>query len=502
MTPLILMLCLLCQEADSSDRATRKAIESEDGRRTEVTLRSEELDALIRKMSALEAELKELKSASSQEKGKPLGSQAQSEEEKKKKQLEEEFKKALGETKPAPRQDAPVPQSGLSLGGAGTLKLIDIALDLLCAVGTSTSPEGELRALEAGGHDPKNRGFTVQNVELTFQGVVDPYLRGDAHIVLQIDENGQTTVELEEVYLTTLELPYNLQVKAGQYFNPFGRLNSVHPHAWDFVDQPVINGRMFGPDGLRGPGAQILWLTPLPFFAELIGAVNNANGETATSFRFSPGESVAGRTLVDRPVRGLDDLLYLIRLRTSFDLTDEITLVPGASALFGPNASGLDNRTSIYGLDLYAKWKPLVNEQGWPFVGWQTEAMYRKYQAAAVDDGGATVDGARTLWDWGIYSQLMWGFARPWVLGLRFDYANGQRDSYTATTIPSYDSLDDPTRGQRGRASVNLTYFPSEFSKFRLQYNYDRSRFIDGGDAHSVFLQFEILFGAHGAHKF
>jgi hypothetical protein len=34
-----------------------------------------------------------------------------------------------------------------------------------------------------------------------------------------------------------------------------------------------------------------------------------------------------------------------------------------------------------------------------------------------------------------------------------------------------------------------------------LQYNYDRAQFISD-PAHSAFLQFEILFGAHGAHKF
>ncbi len=53
-----------------------------------------------------------------------------------------------------------------------------------------------------------------------------------------------------------------------------------------------------------------------------------------------------------------------------------------------------------------------------------------------------------------------------------------------------------------------LTYYPSEFSKLRIQYNYDRSAFLtrapfgDPRDASSVYLQFEILFGAHGAHKF
>jgi hypothetical protein len=59
----------------------------------------------------------------------------------------------------------------------------------------------------------------------------------------------------------------------------------------------------------------------------------------------------------------------------------------------------------------------------------------------------------------------------------------------------------DPLRGERWRVSPNLTWYPSEFSKIRLQYNYDRRQEIDETD-HSVWLQFEFLLGSHAAHKF
>jgi hypothetical protein len=416
--------------------------------------------------------------------------------------LEAELQQALGGSdQPAaePPTSSPAPSAAAA---PSALRLIDISFDLLGAAGTSTADEADLRNLEAGGHDPKNRGFTIQNVELTLAGVVDPYLRGDSNIVLQIDENGETVIELEEAYLTTLDLPFNLQLKAGQFFTGFGRLNPTHPHTWDFVDQPVINSRLFGPDGLRSQGAQLAWLTPLPFFAELTASVQNAHGETTTSFRNVPGETVAGRVLIERPVESAKDLLYLLRLRTSFDPTEELTLVPGLSALFGPNASGTQTQTQVYGADLYAKWKPLINDQGWPFVAWQTEAMLRRYQAAEViSDSGAAVEPTVVLNDWGLYSQLLWGFARPWVAGVRYDYARGEADDFTLPDS-SYRSASDPLRDQRQRFSGVVSYYPSEFSKLRLQYNYDHSQFLSRGDAHSVYLQCEILFGAHGAHKF
>ena len=58
----------------------------------------------------------------------------------------------------------------------------------------------------------------------------------------------------------------------------------------------------------------------------------------------------------------------------------------------------------------------------------------------------------------------------------------------------------DPQRDTRWRLSPNLTWYPSEFSKIRLQYNYDDRKNI--GVDHSIWLQFEFLLGSHGSHKF
>ncbi|MCC7382206.1 MAG: TonB-dependent receptor [Deltaproteobacteria bacterium] len=393
------------------------------------------------------------------------------------------------------------------------VRLIDVAFDLLVAGGTSSAQESALRALEAGGHDPKNRGFTLQNTELTFSGVVDPYLRGDANIVLQIDEDGETAIELEEAYLTTLSLPGHLQLKGGHFYNAFGRQNAVHPHGWEFVDAPVVSTRLLGPDGLRNPGLQVSWLTPLPFFLELTASVQNARGETAASFSGVAGEELAGRPLRDFDVRSLLDFVYLARLRTSFDPTEALTLVLGFSGLYGPNATGRDAQTQIFGADLYAKWKPLTSVQGWPFFAWQTEAMVRRYEVASLvlgrADGLATDDVTAVpgdvLDDWGLYTQLVVGLWRPWVVAVRYDYAAGQESDFDLASLGldrAYATREDSTRDRRHRFSAALTYYPTEFSKVRLQYAHDRAAFLEPGSANSVYLQAEITFGAHGAHAF
>ncbi len=188
---------------------------------------------------------------------------------------------------------------------------MQISLDGLLAAGASSNPD--VPNLQLGSHDPSRRGFTLQNMELVLNGAVDPYFTAQANIIFVESPEGETEVELEEIYATTTSLPHNLQAKAGHFFTEFGRLNPQHPHVWDFVDQPLSHARMFGRDNLRSSGVRLSWLMPVPFYSELLLTVQNAFGETLTSFGFLEGEDVFGRTLVDLSVRSLEDLLYLPR---------------------------------------------------------------------------------------------------------------------------------------------------------------------------------------------
>jgi hypothetical protein len=367
-----------------------------------------------------------------------------------------------------------------------------MSLDSLFAAGASTAPN--LEALQTGAHDPNQRGFTVQNIELTLSGNVDPYFTAIGHLIFGIDREGESFLEVEEAYLTSTALPANLQLRAGQFFTQFGRLNPQHPHAWAFVDQPLINGRMFGGDGMRGPGMQLSYLVPLPVYAEAMVALQNSQGETMASFRSAPGEDLFGRTLIERQVVGVGDLVITPRLATSFNPSDTQTVLLGVSGAFGPNGSGESARTQILGIDLYYKWKPLQTVKGWPFVAWQSEIMKREYDNAAVEDDPVTIPdealSEEQLQDWGGYTQVIWGFAPRWVAGVRGDYAAGKDGDLT-----------DPLRERRVRFATDLTFYPSEFSKWRVQYNRDDVQSRED-IAHSVFLQWEFLIGTHGAHTF
>jgi hypothetical protein len=366
---------------------------------------------------------------------------------------------------------------------------MNIGFVALTDFGWSTEPD--VGALQLGDHDPRVRGFTTPNVELALDGAVDPYFKGFSNIVYKLDENGETGIELEEAYFLTTSLPGNLQIRGGQFFTEFGRQNQQHPHSWAFVDQPLVLNRMFGPDGLRSQGARISWLAPTSWYTEAMVSVMNSAGGTTFSFRSDESSEIHGGAPVERGVRAVQDLLLVPRIATSIDLTDTQVLLVGMSAAFGPNNSGPGASTQIYGADIYWKWKSSRAQQGFPFVSWQTEALYRRYEAAervSPDDPVVTLP-SEVLGDRGFYSQLLWGVKPRWVAGLRGEFAGGDRAGF-----------DSPLRSDRFRLSPNLSWYPTEFSKLRLQYNYDHREGI--GSDHSVWLQFEFVLGAHAAHKF
>lgn len=396
------------------------------------------------------------------------------------------------------------PPPHLTIPGSGSLLDVSVILDV--TFGTSTATDAGLSSIALGDHDPHVRGANVRNEELVFSADVDPYFYGVLDIVYKLDEEGESAFELEEAYAVTTALGCGLQAKVGQFFTEFGRTNPTHPHAWEFLDYPVILGRVFGPDGWRGQGARVSWMVPHTCFpVTILAGFQNARGETQAAFLGEEGEEVGDHVTGARDVANLSDLAYHARIEASRDLGEGgcrgvTTVLAGLSGGWGPNSTGPKGRSSVYGADLTLQWRPKSTDAGWPFLRWMTELVYRDYhaddQVQTVDDGfGGTIDvsvAARTYEDWGAYSQVVWGFCRPFTVGARIDFATS----------------DGIYPGDHWRASGALTYYPTEFSRIRLQVQYDH---VDGLDVASpgdrdgnlsVWLNFDFSLGKHGAHKF
>lgn len=336
---------------------------------------------------------------------------------------------------------------------------ISLILDVALA-GFSNDP------LQVGAHDPSKNGFNLQQLEMHIESSVDPFFELQANIVF-----AQFGVEVEEAYARSLSLPYNLQLRAGQFLTQMGRLNPTHPHSWSFLDQPLVNGKFLGPEGSRGLGAELSYLSPLPWYVEIIASATMADG--ACCARSFLGASTAD---ISSPA----DLLYTTRIEQFFPLSDSLSLLWGVSAQFGPNTTGFMNRSEIYATDLYLRWRPL-NDPNRSSVSLQIEAMHRRRQVpdeVLVDSGG--------------YGQLVWQVNARHAFGARHDMVQG---------IEANDPLDPEWIATRHRTSLQWTFLPSHFSRLRIQAGRDAPGWYER-EIWLAMAGLEVLIGAHGAHGY
>lgn len=363
---------------------------------------------------------------------------------------------------------AAVEAAGATSAAAASSMNPDISLILDAALAYFSEDEN----LQTGGHDPTVNGFNLQQLEMSIGAAVDPYFRFDANLVFSL-----FGVEVEEAYGTTLALPWRLQSRFGQFLHRFGRINATHPHSWDFVDQPFAVGRVFGGEGGRGLGVELSWLSPLPWYAEVVTTAMQADGE-ATARSFYGGGNLG--------VEGPLDLLYVTALKQFFPLGEDWSCLWGLSGAFGPNPTGRSNRSDVYGTDLYVKYRPVTRESQL-MIAWQSEVFYRRRQIPE-----------HLLEDVSLYTQLVFQLTKRWATAARYEYGSA---AVGLNGEPGLDPLDPDWTEARQRVAANLTFWPTEFSRLRLQGSYDVPDWLERG-VWATFLSAELVAGAHGAHNF
>jgi hypothetical protein len=347
-----------------------------------------------------------------------------------------------------PTASSPQGQGQPALGGnpvARVLLLPDISA-IGSFAGAFDTYDVPGRSPRAGLYGPKDKPTALfDELELGLQSVVDPYGRADVFISFTPDG-----VSVEEAYFTTLTLPGGLQVRAGKLFSPFGRQNQQHPHTWDFVDAPLGSGRVLSEDVLSGPGVDVSWLTPLPWFAELHVAGQGTNPDPAA---VDP---------VERPTAVARFLQYGA-------LGEATTVGVGASAARRSETTGAFR--DLGGLDLYVKIRPPSTRA---YLALQGELFGRKFRN--VEGGRADVGG---------YAQAVWRQDAYWAYGVRYDEG---------------PSAGEAASGRERRASALGIWYPSEFERIRLQLTYDRRPLRQ--DGLEALLALEFIIGSHGAHPF
>jgi hypothetical protein len=348
---------------------------------------------------------------------------------------------------------------------------------------------------EAGhSHGVSKNGFNLNYGELALGASIDPFL--DLFSVFHLTQN---EFEIEEAFVTTRNLPYNLQIKAGRFLSSFGRMNPQHAHFWDFSTQPIIYRDLLGTHGIQENGIQFNWVAPTDFY--LLTGLEILTGDNAKSFGTS-GFSVGNNTLQE--VNNAN--LGVAFIKSSFDI-ENLTVLAGLSSAFGgrrnvPESASSDvhvhslseskdyiaGGTSIYGADLTLRYffDNLTN------ISWQSEYLYRRIDGSKYS---TTLREKFLKENGGFYSHLTYRY-NLWRVGARYELSN--INNFTS------DSGTDNNPKNGNRYGLMFEYVPSDFTRLRLEYNHDRSTF-SGNElipVNELMLSANFVIGTHGAHNF
>ncbi len=308
----------------------------------------------------------------------------------------------------------------------------------------------------------------LSEAELAFQAYVDPYSKADFFVAFhrerqdpffgpEIEDGSESGYhpELEEAYLTLLTLPYGLQVKAGQFRLAFGRINTFHLHALNYVDYPRMYVNYLGGEGLADRGIGVSWLVPNPldFYQELSLGVTSGRVE-------SPSFGV-----------GTNSVMFSVHLKNFFDLSDNSTLEVGFSALHGSNDPH-NHKTLIGAADITYKWKPL-EENLYKSFEWTTEILVSRRNSFVESVTSAA---------W--YSFMRYQLSRRWFVAARYDYSEFPYDD---------------TRNEQAYSLI-ANFFATEFQKLEVQVQHG----VPSGrrEFNRVLLRVVFVIGAHGAHNY
>jgi len=369
------------------------------------------------------------------------------------------------------------------------------------------SSELELPGFQLGGEAglPSN-GFSTGHNELVMSANIDDNFFGTINMAI-VHSDGETEIELEEAFIETLTLGNGLTVKAGQFFSGIGYLNSIHDHAHDFADRPLVYDALFG-GHLMDTGVQTTWVAPtdtyLTFGAEVTSGSNFPSGESEGN---NNGRAFFVKTGGDI---GMSSSWQLgaSYYESEFDVRE----AGGGHDHGGESeeAETIDNELlngelDIAGIDFVYKWAPKGNNKSTNFK-FQAEYFVKNESGLAeFVEGDASAEAMYDGKQEGFYVQSVYQFMPAWRVGLRYDHlkADNKFSDFEDNGIDEEEFMEESGYGTEDdpkKFSIMIDYAPSHFSRLRLQY----SELDNGHDEPNdiITLQYSMSLGSHGAHTF
>lgn len=338
------------------------------------------------------------------------------------------------------------------------LTLILFTLTVAGVTNPDISALGQVFATYTDDHKSKSPDKVVLSfgeAEVVFDAALNPFVSGK--FVFSFGSDG---FEVEEGYASFIRgLPLNLSAMVGKYRVPFGKLNTVHPHAYPFIRTPhVLNpedaGLIPGEEGFNDIGVDISTLIPVIGSWSIVALADFLQGNS-----FHPDTSA-------------NTYGFSGHLSNTFSLGDKIAADIGGSIAHGINNPAEKTQTTVGGID--AKVKASINPQLSLTIG--SEFIYNHSVIADSTGLKTTTDrsGFYAYADTRIFTRYNFG-----VLGETWKQDDGT--NYSIKPFAGFSILEESTI-------------------FRIAYEYLKRHDEDPVNT----LEFQLLFmmGPHKAHQF
>ena len=381
-------------------------------------------------------------------------------------------------------------------------------LHALSAYGHSSAKQSSLAVND---HDPQ-RDWTLQGLEPSLSlraGMLQGFVNGTGIT----DSEGDFSFGLEEGFLKLVDLPLDLEFRAGQYLNRFGFQNSIHNHGWFNVDQNLVNGRFLNEGELMTQGGEISWNVPVPVMQASV--LSASFGRVEVHEHGHHGEEHGEEAEFEAEGANFSDDLFTVAWLNQYDIDDMNRFQGVLSAAWGDNGYG--RSTEVYGAGLEYLWRENGYAAGGKSIRWRNEIMYRNIGAVSGHLPGEEEDHDEhddedhdehgdedhdehgdedhdehgeehhdedeahrdSFGEVGLYSSLVYGINDQLEAGLRAGLVSGISEA----------GLDE-----RFRLSPSLTWYnEARTLQARVQYNLDHSD--DFGNEHSIWFQLGMNFG-------
>jgi hypothetical protein len=341
---------------------------------------------------------------------------------------------------------------------------------------------------------PGSRSFNLGESELTLSANIDPRFAGQLTFALSPDNKAS----VEEAFFRAKGLSSGLNLKGGRMLSSIGYLNSIHAHAWDFVDTPLVYQAFFGGQ-YKTDGVQLKWLAPTERFLEL-GLEAGNGGSFPGNDRNKNG---AGSAALFAHVG--DDIGESASWRAGVSYLHTGSVDRGYDDFNGTGAAvtnALSGHANMWIVDGVYKWAPNGNATRSNFKLQGEYFRRRESGTLAFDTTGQSLAGGYASAQSGWYLQGVYQFMPMWRAGLRYDKLLSGTPNIGLVNSGALTAADFPQLAayNPSRTSLMFDYSPSEFSRLRLQLAQDKSR--PGATDNQIFLQYIMSLGVHGAHTF